>query len=307
MLADFFKQSKPIVFLVLGSLLSICFLFELRQVDDLSFNIETLGIYTLKFVALFGVFLVFNAVLKQFEVQKRHSLGNLYVTLFLCLCMPFLLKHQVVFALFFLSIGIYQSYHLLATNNTLTMYQMVLFFFVASLFEQSFIYLTLMASVASVLFVTPHWRLYVMPFFSISTVVILVQAYALYRFNSPLGLDFFFQKWTFDFNILNTNTEILYLVFWGIVFLFFIFQFVKVIQKRAIFHKNNAKYFLNFLLLALASQILTIPRIETLWVLSIWPFSIYIADFIWQIKSKFWKEISLWLSLMIIGVIIVFG
>ena len=307
MIADFFKQSKPIVFIVLFSSLSACFFLELNKIIPETPDFKIIGMYTLKYMSLLAIFLIFISVLKQFEVQKRHSLGSLYFTLFASFCMPFLIEGKLLFALLFVSVGIYNSYKLIYSNKiNLVLFQLVLFFFVASLLEPTFVYLLFMVTVTTFLFTTPKWRLFIIPVYAIATVVLWCQVYGLITSNSIYEYAFFFQKWTFDFDFLNTTNAIALFVFWGIVFLLFIYQFLKVKEKRAIFHRNNARYFIFFVVIAVLSQVLTTPSLEKLWVLSIWPFAIYIADFVWRIQKRIWAEISVILSILSIVLMLIF-
>lgn len=308
MIVDFFKQSKPVVHVVLGIVLTVSFGFQLSLTPIQPVDFITVGMTILKYIALIGIYYVFDVILKYYEVQKRHSLGNLFFTLFTCLCMPFLITGTTLFALLFVSIGIFQCYQFFRSEQkNLVMFQIVLFLFIASLFESNFIYLLLLAFATSILFSNQEWRFYVVPIFSISTVIILVQAYALYVYNAPFSLDFFFQTWNFNDDLVFNTIQIRLLVFWILAFILFVYQIIKVNQKRAIFHKNNSKLFFVFTTIGVITLFFTTSTVEHLWVLSIWPFAIYIADFIWTIESKFWKETSAWLSFAVILSLIIWN
>ena len=304
MIAYFFKQSKPIVFIVLIAVLSLSFFLEIANQGLGTYHLNTLLSWGLKYFALIGIFLIFISVLKQFEVQKRHGLGYFYFTLFSCLSMPFLINGSTLYALLLVSLAIYNSYKLIHTSQThLTLFQLTIYFYVASFFVPGVAYMLLMVLVATLLFTSPQWRMFIVPIYAIATVILWIQAFKLLTTNTVYGPAFFFPKWTFNFNILSSTTEIAYLIFWVLILLVFVYQFVKVREKRAIFHRNNARYFICFLLIAIASLVLTVPSVEILWVLSIWPFAIYIADFVWRIRKKLWTELAMLLSL--IGVILV--
>ena len=307
MIADFFKQSKPIVFIVLFSSLSLCFFLELHEVLPESPDLKSVVVFASKYTSLIIIFLIFISVLKQFEVQKRHSLGSFYFTLFSCLCVPFLIEGNAIFALLFLSIAIYNSYKLMNTNNVnLVFFQVVLFIFLAGLIEPTFVYLLLMVTVTTFLFTTPQWRLFLIPVYAIATVILWVQVYALFTSNTLYGHEFFIQDLSINFDVLNTNETIVLFALWGLVFILFVYQFVKVKEKRAIFHRNNARYFIFFLLIGIVSQVLTSPSIEKLWILSIWPFSIYIADFVWRIRKRMWADLSVLISIVAVVLVLIF-
>jgi len=292
MIADFFKQSKPIVFIVLFSCLSLCFFLEVKQLMPEPTDLKSIAGFALKYISLITIFLIFISVLKQFEVQKRHSLGSFYFTLFSCLCIPFLIEGNVIYAFLFLSIGIYNCYKLInSSHSNLVLFQVVLFLFIAGLIEPTFILLLLMVSVTTFLFTTPKWRLFIIPVYAIATVIFWIECYGLFTTNELYGYKFFIQDLSVTIDVLSTTKAVLLFVLWGLVFLLFVYQFIKVKEKRAIFHRNNAKFFTFFLLTGVVSQLLTSPSIEKLWVLSIWPFSIYIADFVWRIRKRLWVEI----------------
>jgi len=298
MIADFFKQSKPIVFIVLFTGLSLSFFLELKQLIPATPDLDFIVVYGLKYVSLIAVFLIFISVLKQFEVQKRHGLGSFYFTLFSIFCMPFLIEGSTLFALLFLSLGIYNAYKLMASSTlNLVLFQMVVFIFIAGLLEPTFVYLLFMVLVATFLFTTPKWRLFIIPVYAIATVVLWCQVYGMITSNSIYGYEFFFQKWTFNFDSFYAKNAIAISVFWAFVVLIFIYQFIKVKEKRAIFHRNNAKFFIFFMVIGLVSQILTTPSLEKIWVLSIWPFAIYIADFVWRIRKRLWMGVFIWVSI----------
>jgi hypothetical protein len=88
-------------------------------------------------------------------------------------------------------------------------------------------------------------------------------------------------------------------VFWLVGGVFFIYQIIRVKQIRSLYHRQMATFFSVLLGIAILSFYFESSTISGLWLLSLWPFCIYLGDFISRMKKKLWFQISFWLFVLI--------
>ena len=295
MIARFFKQSKPIVYIILIMVLTAFYLAELMGTSIQLMDRETIAMIVLKYLSLLGCFLIFDRCIKAFEIQRNHSFGGLCFVLFSSFFLLNIFDNFMIFGLLFFSIAMMRLLNILKTiNPTLSLFEATFLMFLSGLFYEPFMYLLLLIFAATLIFLSPQWRFFVAPILAISAVVVLVQMYYLIVFDTIVYLDFFISEWSFNFNF-NPEIKSLYMIsFWVILSILCVYQIIKVKQKRSLYHKDMASFFLVFLGLSPIVYWLTNTSLSGLWLLSIWPLSIYIADFLNRLKIRFWLEVVFW-------------
>ena len=295
MIAGFFKQSNPIVYITLGFLLSLLYLVELLQLNVISQDWLSIILIILKYLSLLTCFFAFSWALKYFQIQKYHSFAALFFVLFSSFIMPEIVETHLIFGLLLLEFGLVRLLFVVKkTIPTLYIFEATLLIVLSGLIYQPFMYLLLLIFAGTLIFLSPQWKLFTSPVLAISAVVVLVQMYHLIWFDTIVYIDFFLSqpKFSFDFSF-DSNTVFLASI-WGISMLLSVYEILKVKQKRALFYKEMASFFLSFLGLSLIAFGFTNATASELWVLSLWPLSIYIAEFFTKIKSLLWSEIMFW-------------
>ena len=300
MIVNFFKQSKPIVFVVLIVLLSLIFFVEAFQVITFELNWVSAGILTTKYILLVFCYIMFDYALKQFEIQKGHSFGSLFFVLLSSFIMPEILNSFMVFGYVLFFIGLLRLLNLVNSEQpTMTIFEAVFFFFFASLFYQPFLFVLILVLIATLVFINPHWRYFLVPLLAISSVIVLLEMFNIFWYNEPLKLDFFWPQWEFKIYDFSSNSQLFSFLIWVLSTLIFVYQAFKVLQKRALYHQKMATCFLYLALLAFLSSWFSISSLEALWMMSIIPISIYLGDYVSRLKKKRLSEIMLWIFVML--------
>lgn len=295
MVANFFKQSKPIVFLFLGIVLSLLFYTKVILNQDLIADGKQLAIILLNHVFLILIFILFELSIKQYEIQKGHSLVSLFFVLFSSIIVPDINFNYELLSFFILSLGIIRLLAITeSVEKNLRIFEAVMLISIASLLYKPFILCLILVLAASLLFCRPQWRYFVIPFFSISTVVIFVQSYYLFRYDSVAELNFFIPKIEYSIEVYYSKLNPILTVFWLISSLVCVYQIFTVKRIRSLYHRNMANFFLIFLVLATLSVGFKSSTISGLWLMSIWPLCIYLGDFISRIKKRLWLQIAFW-------------
>lgn len=295
MIAIFFKQSKPIVFLFLGIFFSLCYIIGLLLSPEISFSYSFIGFIVLKFVLLIATFFLFEIRIKNFEIQTGHSYVILFYVLLVCMLFLDIYYNSEVYAFVLLSFGISRLLNLsngLEVKNSI--FESVFLISLASFFYKPAIVFLVLLLVATLLFTKSKWRYFVIPILSVSCIVVLTQVYFLYHFEKPAGFAFFFPSLRKDLNFNTDDISIYMIVFYIISSLIFLYQIYSVKQVRSLYHRQMASLFLAFFLLALSTLIFEDASISNLWLMSLWPFCIYLGDFISRIKKNLWLKIVFW-------------
>lgn len=295
MIATFFKQSKPIVILFLGIFFSLCYIIGLLLSPEISLSISFVGFIVLKFVLLIATFFLFEIRIKHFEIQTGHCYVILFYVLLFCMLFVDVYHDSEVYAFVLLSFGISRLLNLSNGRNVKnSIFESVFLITLASFFYKPTIVFLVLLLVATLVFTKSKWRYYVIPILSVSCVVVLTQVYFLYYFDKPADFAFFFPALRKEFNFFTDNISVYMLVFYLISSLIFLYQIYSVKQVRSLYHRQMAGFFLAFFLLVLSTLIFEDVSISDLWLMSLWPFCIYLGDFISRIKKNLWLQISFW-------------
>jgi hypothetical protein len=295
MIADFFKQSKPILFLILGIVLSALYFTYLLVNIELPVNWENSLMYLLNYALLIVSFIFVEFYLRTFEIQKGHSFISLFFVLFIALLIADITLNYELAGFLIMSLGIIRLLQLTGDGQkNLQIFESVLLISISSLFYKPFMLSLLLVFVASLLFTKARWRYFVIPVFSVSTIVIFVQAYFLFRYDSVAGLDFFIPKIEFLPEAYKLKLDPFLTLFWIVAALVCFYQIYSVKRIRSLYHRKIANFFLTFLILSVLSFSFKSSTQSGFWLMSIWSLCIYVGDFISRLKKKLWLHI--WFS-----------
>lgn len=300
MIADFFKQSRPIVFLILGILLSLLFYTHVTLNLDTVTNWKGIGLVIFYYLILIVSFVLFELSIKQYEIQKEHSMVSLFFVLLISIIIPDIFEAYELFSFLLLSLGMLRILAFIeGVEKNLSLFEAVVLITSASLLYQPVILCLILILAASLLFSSPKWRYFVIPIFGVSTVVIFVQVFFLIQYNSVADLHFFIPKIENSLERYYSKLNPYLGVFWLISSLVCIYQIIRVKQVRSLYHRRMATFFLVFLGVAFLSFGFESSTLSGLWFLSLWPFCIYLGDFISRLKKRLWLQIFFWSYLTI--------
>ncbi len=299
MIANFFKQSKPIVFVVLVFLLSFFFFIEVFQNLNFPLSWKTVGVLGIKYILLIACYILFDFALKHFEIQKGHSFGGLFFVLFSVFLIPEVLDSYIVYAFILFLIGLLRLLSMTrSARPTLAVFESTFFLYLSSLFYHPLLFVLLLVLVVTLVFVKANWRYFLVPILAVSTAVILTQLYNLIWYDKALQLDFFWPTWEFQVIEFYTVSQIFSFVVWCLSVLIFVFQAFNVLQKRALYHQKLSTCFLYLALLGFISSWFSVSSFGGLWLISIMPICVYLGDFIFRFYKKKLKEVMLWIFII---------
>lgn len=293
MIANFFKQSKPIVFLILGILLSSLYFTHVYLNFQFSEDWKRSIIPFLNYGVLIVAFIFFELSTRRFEIQSRQSMMSLFFVLFTAVIIADISIGIEIIGFLIMSLGVIRLLKL--TNEgekNLYVFEGVLFISISSLFYKPLVLCLILVLVASLLFTKPKWRYFVIPVLSISTIVIFVESYFLLYHDMVVGIDFFMPSIEYSLEAYLLKLDPVLVTFWIILSLVCVYQIYSVKQIRSLYHRQMASFFLVFLILSLVSFSFKSSTLSGLWLMSIWPLSIYIGDFILRLKKRLW--INIW-------------
>ena len=300
MIAGFFKQSKPIVYVILGLTLTLLFILELIEDFSPAMNWLNILIIFLKYFSLIGCFILFDYSLKYFEIQKKHSYGAFFFVLFSSFAMPEIIDSFIIIGFLIFSFGLMRLLFLTKIENPiLYIFESVFLMLLSSLFYQPFLFFTILVLVATIIFRTLQWRFIVAPILSISASIIIIQLYQLIKFDKVVGLYFFMPELNFNIHLYYSQANFYLFIIWLLSTLLCIYQILRIKKKRSLYHKQISSFFLYFLFLLFISFWLINITSAGLFILSLWPLSIYLGDFLSRLKSRLWSEFVLWGFLII--------
>ena len=307
MIAGFFKQSKPIVYLILGIFLTALYVLEIFGFLNSLSAWYDFWVILLKYFLLLSCFILFNYFIRHYEIQKGNSYAAFLFVVFSSFYMSEILESNIIFSFILLTLGLIRLLNIVNTEEkTLSIFEATFLIFFASLFYEPIIYFLGLIFVASLLFIKPYWRHYISPILAISAVVILVQMFYLISENQVVGVFYFLPPLSLNVPDFNSTFSIYSFVIWILVMLLSIYQIFKVKQLRALYHKQMASFFLSMVLISVVSVWLSESDLLNLWWLSSWPLGIYIAKFLSRLQAKKKREVMFWgfISLTILNSIL---
>lgn len=296
MIASFFKQSKPIVHVLLVVILSAYFIVEIFKSEIIQASeLNILLIIVLKYIFLLISYLFFNYVVSYFEIEKHHAYAALVFVLLYSILLTNIFNTLIIFGFVILSIAIWRLLNILKSKNPIScIFDATFLILLSSLFYQPFVYLLLLILVASLVFLPPKSPYFISPLLSISAFVIIVQMYNIYRFDEHVGFDFFLPEFNLNLNFFYDKFYDGMLLIWFALSILCVYQIIQVRRKRALYHREVAIFFLSFLGLSFLIFMFTEVSIAELWMMSLWPLSIYLGDFQSRIMSRLKLELFFW-------------
>lgn len=300
MIAHFFKQSKPIVFILLGMVLSLVYFLDIGLRHNLSFSFGSLGVIVFKYALLLLAFIIFELSVKHFEIQKGHSYVSLFFVLLCIFLIPDIITNSEFYAFVILTIAVTRILNLAyAVKIKTSIFESVTLICVAGLFYKPVLVFLILVLIATLLFTNSHWRYFVIPLFAVSAVVILTQIFYLQLYNTPAGIKDLLPVWRTDIDVLKAPQFWSVGAFWVFSVFVVLFQIYSVKRIRSLYHRQMASFFLGFIFLALVSSVFQSSSLSGLWLMSLWPFCIYLGDFISRIKKNLWLQIGFWFFVLI--------
>jgi hypothetical protein len=275
--------------------LSLLFFLSVGADSKISYEAEQLAYIFLKYLILLFAFIIFEVKIKFFQIQTGHSYVTLFFVLLSCFLIEDLIFSQELYAFTILSVAIIRLLNLsIGWNVKTSIFESVFLIGIASFFYKPAIVFLGLVLIATVVFTKSKWRYYVIPFLAIGCIITFTQVYFLYHYKAPAGFQVFLPSLRNDFSFFADDISVYMAVFYLISSFVFLYQIYSVKQIRSLYHRQMATFFLAFFGLALMTLIFEDSSVSDLWLMSLWPFCIYLGDFVSRIKKNLWLQVAFW-------------
>lgn len=298
MLTSIFSKSKPVNFIIIAVLVVITFVLQLYATGTL-IDFSYLKLIVPPFIALYYVFLT-DFIISKNDLTKKHSYGILILGLSVIIVPEIFNNLDDLIANLLVLFALRRLFSL-HTKRSLSkkFFDAVFWISLASLFNSWAVLYLIIVIVALINYWQSEIKYVVVSLFGALTVFILLIVFNIvYNDSYILKTNFNF---AFDFNISNYNNtwDILRLTILSSVFLW-----STVYYLRAISSKNRKQKPIHILVLisaiiSVAIVILAPEKSGSELVFFIVPFSIIAANYLEMIKEKWFKDVFLFLLVLI--------
>lgn len=294
MIASFFKNSKPINFIIVLFLMLFLFVFANVVFLKQSFSFAILGKQVFVFgISVFTVFLLNFIVVKNklIEASSYHIL--LYVLL-LALFPFVLVSTKILLANVFILLALRRIISMKSGIQVKKkLFDAAFWIGIATLFYFWSILFFLLIFVALFLFSDNRIKNWIVPFTGVSTVFILLITYQLFRFDSIEGLYSYLPRLNFDFSSYNSIKQVIAITLlfsfglWSTIF------YVKSLKGKLKMFKPSHKIIVAAAVIGLLLATLSEIKDSGEFVFMFAPLSIIISNYLDNIDENWFKEVFL--------------
>ncbi|MDP3314292.1 DUF6427 family protein [Lutibacter sp.] len=301
MIANFFSKSKPatifgIVVLMLTIYISALFKEEIKLITSF-YILEKIGL--LLVIVLFLFF--YNFIIKKNKLTLDNSFGILIVVLFLGAFYETVLSYKLLLSNFMLLLSFRKMYSLHSGLETeLKIYDAAFWIGVATIFFSWSVLFLLLIYIGLFIFEKLSFKSLFIPLFGVATPIVIFYSYFLIIDNQIGFYDYFNFQTSFDYSNYNSFK---YLVPISFLLTLLLWSFFNVTQKIVLI-SNKLKFLwhllISHLLISIIIASLTPEKNGSELFFIIFPASIIIANFFQKGKSKNFKNVLLYLFVVIV-------
>ncbi|MFL0352907.1 DUF6427 family protein [Xanthomarina sp. GH4-25] len=301
MISSFFSKAKPIHFVVVSTLLMIAFI--LTKVFKTTLNYDVLEI--LKQILLFGVCIfsifVFDFLSGKNDLTKSNSYKILFFSLFMVMMPQTFLNSKLLLANLFILFALRRIISIRTMRQVnKKVFDAAFWISLATLlsFWASLFYILIFA--ALLLYTVTDIKNWIIPFIGILTVAIISVCFLLLT-NTDV-LEYYSNINTaisFDFSMLNTiqivvsSTVILSYFVWAVFF------YVNNIKSKSKSYKPSYLLVLLAALIAITIIVISPEKSGAEFIFLFAPLSIIMANYIEIISENWFKEILIWILILV--------
>ncbi|HEY9170479.1 MAG TPA: DUF6427 family protein [Lutibacter sp.] len=306
MIANFFNKTKPaivfsVVVLLFGYYFTSAFLLYFRQMS-ISFLIKKIGFFLLLVLLL----LIVNFIVKKNKLTRDNSYSLLLMVFFLGTFPEAMFSSNIIFTNFALMLGFRKIYSLRSGVDTdLKLFDASFWIGIATLFYSWSIFYILLLYISIIIYKKLTAKNLFIPAVGFVAPMLIYFTYCLYFESIP----FFYSKFSYEINLdFSAYTAIKLLIpllFIAIVLVWSLFKVTpKVVSVRNNF-KLSWEVLINHLLISAVIVVLIPTKTGSELFFLIFPGAVIVANLMYLIKSKIFKNAILY-SFLLISVIVYF-
>lgn len=250
MITSVFSKSRPANYIIITTLLVVCYFLYLQNFPESFQSLEGIGAKLALLLVLVGSLFIINFVTKKNGLSKDNSFAFLFFFSFLILFPTTLGNTDLILANFFILLALRR---LISLQSLLTpkekIFDASLWIFVASIFHFWSILFILIVFVSILFHVSRDYRNWVLPFIAFFSVGIIGLMYALVFDKSLIGSVIDSAFIDFNFNYFTNNYQNFALSLYVVIALFFfVTQALSVPSKPLNMQSSYKKIIVAFIL-----------------------------------------------------------
>ena len=307
MISSIFGKTKPINYIIILAFLFVFYWIAIFLLFSTAYNPDHLvGQVFFLAILLFNIFIV-NFIVKRNKITANHSFTILFFTLLIVLFPEILLDNNGIFCSFFLLLAIRRLLSIKSLKLIkLKLFDATFWIVISSFFYDWALLYVLLVFITIFLYESKNIRNWFVPIIAILTVFITTLG-VLTIFNR---LDFLENHYTFSIGItadyiLKWESSLKLLSYILITLVFIIITFIKV-SKSGLSRINTMRLVTVFFLIGLAVTFIKSSNEITPILLTFFPASVFISNYIESIKRHNIKEMVLIISLLIPFIVLFF-
>jgi hypothetical protein len=250
MITSVFSKSRPANYIIITTLLVVCYFLYLQNFPESLQTLEGIGAKLALLLVLVGALFIINFVTKKNGLSKDNSFAFLFFFSFLILFPTTLGNTDLILSNFFILLALRR---LISLQSLLTpkekIFDASLWIFVASIFHFWSILFILIVFVSILFHVSRDYRNWVLPFIAFFSVGIIGLMYAMIFDKSLIGSVIDSAYVDFNFNYFTNNYQNFALSLYVVIALFFfVTQALSVPSKPLNMQSSYKKIIVAFIL-----------------------------------------------------------
>jgi hypothetical protein len=301
MISNFFSKAKPIHFVVVSTLLMIAFILTKFFKTTLNYNIlEVIKQILLFGVCIFSVF-VFDFLSGKNDLTKTNSYKILFFSLFMVMMPQSFLNSKLLIANLFILFALRRIISIRTMKQiNKKVFDAAFWITLATLlcFWASLFYILIFA--ALLLYTVADIKNWIIPFIGVLTVCVITVCLLLITntdviyYISNMNTDI-----SFDFSMLNSTQIVVSSTVIFSYFVWTVFFYIINIKSKSKSYKPSYLLILLAALIAIAIIIISPQKTGAEFIFLFAPLSVIIANYMEIIPEKWFKEILIWILILV--------
>lgn len=306
MISSIFGKTKPINYIIILAFLFVFYWYTVFFLYSTPYNFDNLLLqFAVLGILLFNVFII-NFIVKRNKITASHSFTILFFTLLIVLFPEILLDNNSILCSFFLLLAIRRLLSLKSLKNIkLKLFDATLWIVASSIFYDWAILFLVLVFITIYLYEPKNIRNWLVPFFALLTSFIIISA-ALTLFNQQHYLE---NHYKFDIGltadyILEWRNSLKLLIYIVAVLTLIIVTFLKL-SKSGLGRINTMRLVTLFFFIGLAITLIKSTHEITPILITFFPASVFMSNYIETIKKPNIKELILIATLLIPFIVLI--
>ena len=300
MITSIFNKSKPINFIIVFIVTILAFL--VARVGTVSYPITSA--YVFKQLTIFGICLVtlivFNFIITRNSLTKKNSYETLLFSFFLLMIVETTLNSNILLSNFFVLLGLRRIISLRSQKSIKNkIFDGALWIAVASLFYFWAILFFVVIILSLLLYTDNNLKHWLIPFLGVSTVFVIAVSISILVYNDYFAIFKGTPVVNYDFSVYNSTrylvaiTVLLSFGIWSSIF------YLQDIKKKKKASRASFKIIIIAAIIAFVVMLLAPVKKGSEFLFLFAPLSIIVANYIEIIPEKWFKEVFLWILVLV--------